>query len=69
MRSHSAAQAAVWEPQTIRRSRPRHRSPCCRQQWILLYKNINEARLSTGHTQQDLVNLVTLYAEVAKLYV
>ena len=49
-----SSQAAEWEPQATRRRNYRYLSN------LLVVENINEARLSTGHTQQDLVRLLTI---------
>ena len=52
-------QAAEWEPQATRRSQSR-RGKYHYLSNLLAVENINEARLSTGHTQQDLVRLLTI---------
>ena len=48
-----SSQAADWEPQATRRCRSRRRN----HHYL---GNINEARLSTGDTQQDLDRLLTI---------
>ena len=53
------SQAAEWEPQATRRSRSRRRNHHYLSNRLVV-ENINEARLSTGHTQQDLVRLLTI---------
>ena len=53
------SQAAEWEPQATRRSRSRRRNHHYLSN-LLAVENINEARLSTGHTQQDLDRLLTI---------
>jgi hypothetical protein len=53
-------QAAVWEPQSSRRSRCRRRNLHYYLERRPLEKSINKTSLSTGRTPQDLVNLLTI---------
>ena len=54
-----SSQAAEWEPQATRRCRSRRRNHHYLSN-LLAVENINEARLSTGDTQQNLDRLLTI---------